>query len=97
MVKTFEQVFLNDCLARLREGIELGDKEKIKIMYKNLRHDETPPETISKEDLFELIKERRPLVKESEIHDIDAFDNNHISCLSRSLISLRTALASSSW
>ena len=37
MVKTFEQVFLNDCLARLREGIELGDKEKIKTSCRKLK------------------------------------------------------------
>ena len=51
------------------------DPRKVKKKYEDLEEHEVPPDEIFKEDLFMLMYERTPSVKDSDICAIDAFEN----------------------
>ena len=53
------------------------DPQKVKKRYENLEEHEVPPDQISKKDLCKLMFERTPSVKDSDICNIDAFENGN--------------------
>ena len=50
-------------------------KGHYKMKYKNIAEEQKPPELVLKKDVFYLLSQRYPTVKDSDVAIIDAFEN----------------------